>query len=62
MDAMRVVLGKQLFQAKLIKALSSLSRVGFALLLDQVKSLSSSGSSINARSLIKVLKASASRW
>ena len=58
----KVVLGKQLFHGRLKKARSSLTKVGADRLLDQVKRLSSSGSSSRANSLIMLLKASASGW
>ena len=48
----RVVLGKQVFQDRLKKALSRRSKVGIDRLLDHVNLLSSIGSSRSASSLI----------
>jgi len=56
----RLVFGGVASQDKLMKARSSLSSVGIARLLDQVKLLSRRGSSIRQGSWITSLKASAS--
>ena len=48
----RMVLGKQVFQDRLKKALSRRSKVGIDRLLDHVNLLSSIGSSRSASSLI----------
>lgn len=51
-----MVLGRCSSQHKLMKTLSSLSKVGMVLLFDQVKFLSKRGSSIRHMSLIQSLK------
>lgn len=56
----RMVFGRSSSQHKLMKALSSHSKVGLALLLDLVKFLSRRGSSMRHMSLIQSLKESAS--
>lgn len=56
----RVELGKAASQAMLMKTRSNFSKVGLLHLLDQVKALSSKGSSIKHSSLIRSLKAEAS--
>src|SRR4051812_38751676 len=56
----KVEFGKLSSQARLKKALSRRSRVGVWRLLDQVKVLSRSGSSISCRSEMAVLNISAS--
>lgn len=55
-----MVLGRCSSQHKLMKTLSSLSKVGMVLLFDQVKFLSKIGSSIRHMSLIQSLKDSTS--
>lgn len=56
----RIELGRLSSQERLMKTLSSHSKVGVVRLLDQVKFLSKSGSSIRFKSSMHWLKASAS--